>query len=390
MGEPKIYLSDVEHRFNQKMLTHLRGIGAKSMIATTNSWGKMGLFGLPSLTDGDLVDVHSYGRAEELNYNPRFNAGFLSWLGAAQVTGKPLSVTEWNIESFPAADRFTAPVYTAGIANLQGWDALMLFGYSQGKLGAPTNGGNYAAYNDPAIMGLMPAAALLYRQNHVSASQQNYELKLGREDFFYKRQDPATSKTIRTLLETSRFTVTVPDTKELPWLKAAKQTSGKAAIVSDANKDYIPEGQNFVQSDTGELKRDWEKGIQSINTPRSQLVSGWIGGENINLKDVAFKIDTKKAFVAVQSLDDNALTNAKRIFITVMARSTPANGNKLPFLSEPVTGEIAVSAPAGLNLFPINRLGEKGKFIKTDYSKGQYHIKLDSKNEAHWFILSDR
>lgn len=390
MGEPKIYLSDVEHRFNQKMISHLRRLGVKAMIVPSNSWGKMGLFGLPSLTDGDLIDVHSYGHAEEFNYNPRFNPGFLSWIGAAQVTGKPLSVTEWNIEPFPVADRFTAPIYTAGIASLQGWDAMMLFGYSQGKLGAMAKGSNYGSYNDPALMGLMPAAALLYRQNHVSTAKKEYELKLSREDFFYKKQDPTTSKTIRTLLETSRFTVSVPESKELPWLKGNKPSSGKTSIISDANKDFIPEGQNFVQSDTGELKRDWEKGIQIINTPKSQIASGWIGGESINLQDVNFKINTKKAVAAVQSLDDKALKNAKRIFITVMARSMPAaKDNKLPFLNEPVTGGIDISAPAGLKLFPVNRLGEKGKFIPIDYVKGQYHIKLDIKNETYWFILSD-
>ena len=388
MGEPKIYLADVEHRFNQKMISHLRGLGAKSMIATTNSWGGSGLAALPSLTDGDIVDVHSYGRAEEFNFNPRYNAGFLTWIGAAQVTDKPLSVTEWNVEPFPVADRFTVPVYTAAIANLQGWDAMMLYGYSQARLGVVFKGNNYSSYNDPAIIGLMPAAALLYRQNHVSPAKQNIELKLSKDDFFFTKQKPLTSKSIRTLLETSRFTVTVPDTKELPWLKQSKQASEKATVINDANKDFIPEGQDFVQSDTGELKRDWIKGIQTINTAKSQIASGWIGGEVINLQDVSFKIQTKKAVVSVQSLENKAINASRSIFITVMARSIPEIENKLPFLSEPVAGEIVISAPAGLDLFPINRSGGKGAPLNVSYAKGKYTVKLDNKNEAHWFVLS--
>jgi Cellulase (glycosyl hydrolase family 5) len=388
MGEPKIYLSDVEHRFNQKMIAHLRGLGARSMIATTNSWGKMGLFGLASLTDGNLIDAHSYGHSEEFNFNPRYNPGFLTWIGAAQVTGKPLSVTEWNIVPFPAADRFTAPIFTAAIANLQSWDAMMLYGYSQAKLGNIKNGSNFSSFNDPAIMGLMPAAALLYRQNHVSAAKQNYELKLSGEDFFYKKQDPTTSKTIRTLLETSRFSVTVPEVKELPWLKANIKPANNATVVSDANKDFIPQGQEFVQSDTGELKRDWSKGIHTINTPKSQIASGWIGGETLSLQGAEFKIKTKKAVVAVQSTDNKPIKDSKSIFITVMARSMPETGNKLPFLSEPVIGEIVVSAPSGLKLFPINRLGERERPLNVSYAKGKYTVKLDEKNEAHWFMLS--
>jgi Cellulase (glycosyl hydrolase family 5) len=387
MGESKIYLSDVEHRFNQKMLSHLHGLGAKPMIATTNSWGGMGLFGLPSLTDGDLIDAHSYGHAEEFNYNPRYNPGFLTWIGAAQVTGKPLSVTEWNIEPFPVADRFTAPIYTASIANLQGWDALMLYGYSQDKLEGKINGSNYSSFNDPAIMGLMPAAALLYRQNHVAPAKQNYELKLSREDFFFKKQDPTTSKTIRTLLETSKLSIAMPDVPELTWLKSNNPNTNGDIAVTDANKDFIPSDQDFVLSDTGELKRNWVKGIHTINTEKSQVISGWVGGENIKLGDVTFNIDTKKAVVAVQSLEDNPISKSKDIFITAMARSQPDNSNAT-FLSEPVVGTVEVKAPKGLRLYPITSVGAKASPVATKYQDGKYIVDLAINQNTHWYKLS--
>ena len=387
MGEAKIYLSDVEHRFNQKMLTHLRDLGSKSMITTTNSWGNMGLFGLPSLTDGDLIDAHSYGGAEEFNFNPRNNPSFLTWIGAAQVTGKPLSVTEWNMGSFPILDRYTMPIYTASIANLQGWDAMMLYGYSQNQLGVKSNGNNFSTFNDPAIMGLMPAAALLYRQNHVSPARQNYELKLSREDFFFKKQDPTTSKTIRTLLETSRLSSAMPDAPELTWLKGNNPNTDGVIAVTDANKDFIPSGQDFVLSDTGELKRNWVKGIQTINSEKSQVASGWIGGENIKLGDVTFNIDTKQAVVAVQSLGDKPISKANDIFITVMARSQPDDSNAT-FVSEPVIGTIEVKASKGLRLYPINSVGAKTTPDATKYQYGKYMVDLTIKQNTHWYKLS--
>lgn len=387
MGESKIYLSDVEHRFNQKMLKHLRGLGAKSMVATTNSWGYMGLFGLPSLTDGDLIDAHSYGVAEEFNFNPHYNPSFLAWIGAAQVTGKPLSVTEWNIEGFPATDRFTAPIYTASIANLQGWDAMMLYGYSQLPLTGKNNGNNFSAYNDPAIIGLMPAAALLYRQNHVAAAKQNYELKLSRNDFFYKKQDPTTSKAIRTLLETSRFSIAMPETPELPWLKGNNPNANGGIAVTDANKDFIPMDQDFVLSDTGELKRDWVKGIHTIDTEKSKVVSGWIGGEKIELGDVSFNISTKKAVIAVQSLGDKPISKSSDIFITAMARSQPDDTNAT-FLTEPVAGSIEVKAPKGLRLYLITSLGTKAAPAVAKYQDGKYIIDLTKNQNIHWYKLS--
>ncbi len=385
MGESKLYLSDVEHRFNQKMITHLHSLGVKSLIATTNSWGSMGLFGLPSLTDGNIIDTHSYGRAEEFNYNPRFNPGFLTWIGGSQIAGKPLSVTEWNLEPFPVADRFTSALYTASIASLQGWDAMMLYGYSQHSLDGKMNGHNYSTYNDPSITGLMPAAALLYRQSHASPAKKNYELQLSEADFFYKRHDPTTSKTIRTLMETSRIGIKIPQVRELPWLNENTVKTGNGLTVSDPNQDFIPAGQDFVISDTGELKRDWSKGIHTVNTPKSQVASGWIGGNPIALKDVTFKISTKKATVAVQSLGDKPINKSGAIFITAIARSMP---EKTSFLSEPVAGEISVAAPADLKLFPVDALGKKRAPIRIDYVKGRYLISLDKKNTAHWFILS--
>jgi len=387
MGASKIYLNDVEHRFNTNMLQHLNQLGVKSLIATTNSWGKMGIFGLPSLTDGHIIDAHSYGRDEEFKNNPRFTPSFLSWIGAAQVSGYPLSVSEWNIEPFAARDRFTAPLYTSSIASLQGWDALMLYGYSQADLGLATKGDNYSSFNDPAMMGLMPAASLLYRQGHVSQAKKSYKLDLPKNKFFYTRYDPLSSKAIRTVMETSHFSIALPETSELPWLKEHIISDVDAISITNPDKDFIPKNQTFVESDTGELRRNWQQGIQTINTPKSQVASGWIGGNKIKLNDVTFNITTKKAVVAIQSLENKEINKSHKIFITLMAQSKPTQGKELPFLSEPVTGTLDISAPQGLKFYPINKLGRFENPIKLPYNAGRYKLLLKSASNFHWGIL---
>jgi hypothetical protein len=115
---------------------------------------------LPSLTAGDVIDVHSYGKAESLGTNPRYEANFVSWIGAAHVAGKPLFVTEWNVE-YPNRDRFVAPLYLAAVASLQGWVAPMIYGYSQVPVQEPDKPDAYSTWNDPALSALMPAAALM-------------------------------------------------------------------------------------------------------------------------------------------------------------------------------------------------------------------------------------
>ena len=393
MGESKIYLNDAEHDFNQSMLSHLVGtLKVKSLISTMNTWGEMGLFSLPSLTDGSIIDVHSYGKENELTYNPRYKPGFLAWMGAAQISGQPMSVTEWNVEPFPAKDRFTAPIYTASIASLQGWDALMHYGYSQDHHWSTLGGSNYSSFNDPSMIGLMPAAALLYRQGHVAPARKTYKLQLNRNDFFFINQNPKTSKTIRTLMETSRFTVGLPETPELPWLTDnLSAETGDIIETEDADHDFIPAGQTFVESDTKELKRDWEKGIHTINTDKSQVISGWVGGESITLQDTHFAMTTKNAVVAVQSLENKAINDSKKIFITVMAQSQPEQGVALPFISEPVVGQLEIKAPEGLRLYPIDQNGLLADRVTTSYDsiEGKYTIDLLTEMQAHWYMLQD-
>ncbi len=68
-GPGKLYSSEIEHRFNQAMIQDLRELGVKAPIATTSYWGGESLFSVPSLTDGDVIDVHSYGVSEALSTN---------------------------------------------------------------------------------------------------------------------------------------------------------------------------------------------------------------------------------------------------------------------------------------------------------------------------------
>ena len=101
-GPSKLFLNDLEHRFNVEMIKHLRELGVKVPIVTTSSWGEDPLSSLPALTTGNLIDVHSYGRAGELKSNPLYAANLMHWIAAAHLVDRPLSVTEWNVVPFPS------------------------------------------------------------------------------------------------------------------------------------------------------------------------------------------------------------------------------------------------------------------------------------------------
>ncbi len=395
-GPSKYLLNEMEHRFNQTMIGALRADGLKSPIATTDFWADGPLFSLPALTDGDVIDVHTYGGSEALDANPRYQANYLAWPASASVHGKPLTITEWNVP-YPEIDRFTAPLYVASIASLQGWDAPMLYNYSQMELQrpGPEEGkhriNKWSTFYDPAITGVMPAAAIAFRRGHISPARAAYCLKLTPAQLFETMLDPGHgTATIRTLLEQSRLTIGMPAVKELPWLKPS-ETSGDVTVLTDPNHDHIPADATEVRSDTGELVRNWNAGIQTINTPRTQAINGWIGGKNLVLKDSSFQFRTRKAVVALTSIDDQPLSSSRFILITAVGQVRPSPAEHLPFLSEPVTGTITLRSRAeGLELLA---LGPDGKVVgrtTPTAEQGALTIRLPSGRGTHWYVLKAR
>lgn len=387
-GPSKIFLANQEHLFNQSLLGDLAQLGVRVPVATTQSWGGMPVNGLPSLTDGGIIDVHSYGEEEDLSANPHTSANFASWIAAAQVYGKPLACTEWNVP-YPARDRFLYPLYVAGLAALQGWDAPMIYNYSQSAFRKPGRPETWSTYFDPALTALIPAAALLYRQGHVSEARETYCLNLSRADFFDRVTSPATSAAIRTLCERSKLTLGIPATPELPWLQPTVPEP-ETKVVTDPAQDFIPPDQGYVESDTGQLRRDWGQGVWTVDTPLTQAAVGWLGGKRVTVGQITVEVSNPAAAVAFSSLDGKPLRESRRVLLTVVARAVGApQGSGAVFLSEPVTGTVSLKSDVtGLKLAALSGDGTPSQVGSLRAEGGVYSLALPVAGGTHWFLLS--
>lgn len=384
-GPSKLFLNDLERRFNVEMIEHLRALGVKVPIATTNTWGNNPLSSLPALTSGDVIDAHSYGGPGQLEKSPLVTGGLVHWIAAAQVAGRPLTVTEWNAEPFPTPDRHALPLYVAGTAAHQGWDALMQYAYSQEKFGSGwITASNWHAYNDPSLLATLPAAALLYRRGDAREATTTYVFDPGMA-MFEKAITPLNSAALRTAAEKGKLLIAMPQAKELPWLQRSAIPPG-ATVLRDPAQSVLPANAQEATTDTGELRRNWAKGIYTIDTPRTQAAMGWIGGETIALKDVEVRVKTRNATVAVQSLDDAPLAKAKELLISLGTRSVPKAGNKTPFHVEPLEGEIVIRAPQGRKLYRRGVLQEVEE-VPLSYRDGRYTLQLDKSLQAQWLVL---
>lgn len=385
-GPAKLFLNDLERRFNVEMIQHLRQLGVKVPIVTTSSWGGNGLSSLPALTAGDAIDVHSYGGAGQLERNPLTADGLINWVAAAQVVGKPLTVTEWNAEPFPAPDRHSLPLYMAGMASHQGWDAMMQYAYSQEPLtGDWVSASNWHAYNDPGLLATLPAAALMYRRGDVREANTTYMFAPSSAMLFSQSLTPANSVALRTAVEKGKLQIAMPQTVELPWLKPS-QLLTTARILRDPNQAVLGANANESTTDTGELTRNWQKGIYTIDTPLTQAATGWIGGETLVLADIEVRAKTPYASMVVQSLDNAPLAQSQSLLISLGSRAIPRGNNKTPFYIEPLQGELTINAPKGLKLYTHDILSRL-KELPVIYQNGRYIIKLDGTWMSSWLFL---
>lgn len=388
-GPAKVLLAELQHRFDVRQIRHLRDMGVRAPLVTTNHWGDAKAYSLTPLSFGDIIDVHTYGKAESLSKDPREKHSWIHAIATAQVVGKPLSVSEWNVAP-PAADRFTAPLWASAMASLQQWDAMMAFAYTQHPIAAPARHGTWISWIDPALQGLAPTAALMYRRGYVSAAKKTFVLQPDLETWWGTKIGPPKSAAIRTLAEQSRLLISIPDHPDLDWDQGNPIPKG-ATVISDPRQSFLDDNASVIRSDTGELERDWEAGVLRIDTPRVQAVSGWIGGRTIRLGDVQFEITTPKATVAVISLDGRPITNSENLLVTAVGRAVPRRGNPGHFVSEPIVGTLEMSAKSPRVLVPARSAtsATKSTGLEPTPVKDSKRVRfaLDANLGTHWFHI---
>jgi hypothetical protein len=272
----------------------------------------------------------------------------------------------------------------AATAAYQGWDAMMQFAYTQEptRQNSPSN---WNSYNDPSLMAMMPAAALLYRERHVAEAKTTYVLDLDAETFFGRSVSPSTSVALRTAMERGKVLVAMPHVKELPWLQRAANPAG-ATVMTDPDRSMLPLDATQAVSDSGELTRDWGDGLFTINTPRTRAALGWVGGRTVSLPGFELDLVTKNASVAVQSLDDRPLGASTNLLVSIGTRSVPQTNNRAPFRVEPALGTLKIKSPKGLKVYGVGDGGRQVEWPAT-YKDGQYLIRFDGKSPVHWLFV---
>ncbi len=383
-GPSKLLLADLEHAWFRRSRSLLAELGVGALVATTSTWGDNPLSSLPSLTAGDVIDVHAYGEEGFLEVDPRVKANFATWIASAQVAGFPLAVTEWNVPH-PARDRFAAPLYVASLGALQGWDMVMHYAYRQSGIGStPRDVDPWSSVDDPALTTQMPAAALLFRRGDVAQAKRTVRLEPGRA-LYDEHLTPVTSAALRTTFEQSRLVIGLPDVPELSWDTLPKTRADRTVV--EPGLSLLAADATQVVSDTGELLRSWSGGYQLIDTPRTQAATGWLGGRSVELRDVTIELSTAKAAVAVSSLDGQPIATSGKLLVSVTAQAS-ASG-RLPFRAEPVLGRLLLRTECRCARAVGAASSSPRPLAHAEDASGRsVTVSLGAQESAHWFVLS--
>ena len=325
-------------KYFTEMYDHLRSLGVRVPICGSNYHTCYGV--VKAQENMDIQDAHSYfydwrwGEQEKICSNRSLTGFPISPMGgqcANRIHGKPFFITEWDMP-FPNCFRAEGPLWYSSMVCLQNWTGMTIHTYGYGHKmskydllgkaaststigGVPYREGIFAVWNDPAKFGLFYHAALMVRRGDVSPANKVIGAKVGEELYGTRSHNLH-----NTGMEVHQIH-TVLDTTD---------TTGVDEIMDPSVK--LPrENPKVIVSDTGELRREINRNIGYIITPRTKSVYGQIGSGAVNVKHrpntrrdldgVVVDCKTDFATVTLSSLTNDPICESNNILLTAVGRA---------------------------------------------------------------------
>ncbi|NOZ20740.1 MAG: hypothetical protein GXP25_06580 [Planctomycetes bacterium] len=151
-------------------------------------------------------------------------------------------------------------------------------------------------------------------------------------------------------------------------------------------------------SDTGELTRDFGKGVFTINAPKAQGAAGFIGGgEPIELSQVSILSGSPHGAITLVSLDDAPLFESERILLTAVADAAntgqdPAEGKEgaRPVLFDPIEAGIGLRCrnPAAMRVTAVDpQTGQISGPVRTTVSGSELRFSIGPKHRTIFYLI---
>jgi hypothetical protein len=324
--------------------------------------------------------------------------GTLAGLAGSRVAGLPYTVSEYN---HPAPNQYAAEGFPmiAAFGALQGWDGIFSFAYAHGAAFEPRRIDNFFdIQGHVAKLVHMPACAAMFLRGDVSPARQTVRVPLARE--------AELRKLYQTMSAWDLNAQSLGVDMRLALLHAL------AIDVAPAKGQSLPpplaaDARRFV-SDTRQVLWDVSRpgaGYFLVNTPRTKLFTGFVGGRTFRLGDVGLRIGRTRldwATISLVALDGEDLKSPGRVLVAATGwvqnrgqHLESLGGERVtlrsrwgsePILCEGVPAEIRLPAgPSAVRLYPLDERGNRRAAVPCAERDGQYLLRLSPQHRTLWY-----
>jgi hypothetical protein len=388
----------------REMMTFQRDLGVKIPLTGTN-WSINGAV-TRAQNVTDYNDGHAYfswGRFDATNrrcidLGLSQQPGLLGRLAFNRLPDKPYFVSEWDMV-WPCDYRAESPILMAAVGCLQNWAGFTIHTYAYSNRHTPYqplglevssrsigNGyhrqGQFATWNDPAKFGVFYHAALILRRGDVRPSTGSIAVKV---------DDPRmrNPESMSLLPEHTRVGT---EYDGVPAATAQTHLEYNDAPVLDVSK-------REVTSDTGELYRNWGREYGRIDSPRSQVLYGFLG-RNSPLSTTALTVNARTDFavIAVSSLTDESIMTTDNLLLSAIGRARNTGERRehdqlvdigtCPILAEVIEAEVSIRTDRpGLKIWSINAEGFYVGQVPATYADGVLSFRIGADFPSIYYLI---
>ncbi len=366
------FAATLQYRYLEEMRTFLRKIGVKAPLSGTNITFTLG--DLWASRKMDFLGDHAYWdhpnvRVRPMTYRnrpavrgPAWGLRMIPSFARAKVAGRPVAAGEWNY-CFPNDYRCEGLPTMAAFAAYQDWDAL-LFYCATGSF----DGGRWERFRkapgilvhsqqtDPATWGLSPLCSLLFRRGDVAPARKVVTIAYGLERVLENRSVLAQMPFLPALARVETR-LTPKAAVRLDWPMSTPKDARPEDLYAEALERLgnARSSQQTVVSDTGQIRRHVDEGVLLIDTPRTQVATGFVHrlpDMDDRLTDLRIESATRFATIGLISLDDRPVPESTRLLLVAVANArnadTKCGGGRLevmgkgPVLAEPVIANLTL------------------------------------------------
>jgi hypothetical protein len=152
-------------------------------------------------------------------------------------------------------------------------------------------------------------------------------------------------------------------------------------------------------------KWDHARGRLLLDTPYTQGIAGWVGGETASFTHMDFRSENPFVVLLATSISDEPIATSKRLLISAIARVEPtafrwvdtwkrdvASPGRPPFLQEPVSARVGWKHKGKVRAFVLDNTGVRTGEARLETLSGRDGVSLliDGKVAAfHWELIAE-